>query len=368
MNGESRAAGKTAVTPGDKDSGIRSVGSIGDTRALHAPDVLLPPGRIIDLDSTQAWATGRCGVGGWLVPISSCSTEGWAMDADRASRTAVLVCQGRAAAHGRIAEGRFADPMAMALLRGDERVAVQRVREGVPPKGWSARVEFEMVRASAEVIVPRTVAIDDAVRAHPVPQVVIIGAGLDDRAWRLPELADVEVFEVDHPASQRDKRGRVGDLQPVAKSVRFVPVDFTRDRLDTALASAGHRPDEPTTWIWEGVVPYLSRAEVAATLHALSGRSTTGSRLVVNYQSPALSAALGRLVARAMTATARRRSPWADEPRRSSWTPTAMSELLAGYGFALNRDDDLLTLAEDLLGPVRQRRSLQTGRVAIADR
>jgi len=79
------------------------------------------------------------------------------MDADRACRTAVLVCQGRAAAHGRIAEGRFADSMAMAmaLLRDDERVAVQRVRAGVPPKGWGARVEFEMVRASAEVIVPR---------------------------------------------------------------------------------------------------------------------------------------------------------------------------------------------------------------------
>jgi hypothetical protein len=40
-----------------------------------------------------------------------------------------------------------------------------------------------------------------------------------------------------------------------------------------------------------------------------------------------------------MTAMARRRSPWADEPRRSSWTPTAMAELLAGYGFDLNRDD-----------------------------
>ncbi len=293
---------------------------------------------------------------------------GWAMDADRASRTAVLVCQGRAAAHGRIAEGRFADPMAMALLRDDERVAVQRVREGVPPKGWGERVEFEMVRASAEVIVPRTVAIDDAVRARLLPQLVIIGAGLDDRAWRMPELAGFEVFEVDHPASQRDKRSRVGDLQPLAKSVRFVPVDFTRERLDTALASAGHRHEEATTWIWEGVVPYLNRAEVAATVQAISGRSTAGSRLVVNYQSPALSAAFGRLAARAMTAMARRRSPWADEPRRSSWTPTAMSKLLAGYGFDLNRDDDLLTLAQDLPVPVRQRRSLQTGHVAIADR
>ncbi|HEV8526766.1 MAG TPA: SAM-dependent methyltransferase, partial [Actinomycetes bacterium] len=43
----------------------------------------------------------------------------------RASRTAVLVCQGRAAADGLIAPGRFADPTAMPLLRPDERAAVQ---------------------------------------------------------------------------------------------------------------------------------------------------------------------------------------------------------------------------------------------------
>jgi methyltransferase (TIGR00027 family) len=258
--------------------------------------------------------------------------------------------------------------MATALLRDDERVAVQRVRAGVPPKDWGERIEFEMVRAISEVIMPRTVAIDDAVRDRLVPQVVIIGAGLDDRAWRMPELADVEVFEVDHPASQRDKRSRVRDLQPLARSVRFVPADLSRDRLDTALASAGHRPEVATTWIWEGVVPYLRRAEVAATVQALSGRSTAGSRLIVNYQSPALSAAFGRVAARAMTAMARQRSPWADEPRRSSWTPTAMSGLLAGYGFSINRDADLLTLAEGLPVPSRQRRFLRTGRVAVADR
>jgi hypothetical protein len=45
-----------------------------------------------------------------------------------------------------------------------------------------------------------------------------------------------------------------------------------------------------------------------------------------------------------------------------------MSQLLAGHGFDLNRDEDLLTLAHDLTIPVRQRRSLQTRRVAIADR
>jgi methyltransferase (TIGR00027 family) len=290
------------------------------------------------------------------------------LKADRASRTALLVCQGRAAADGLIAEGRFSDPLATALLHHDERVAVQRVRDDGPPQGWSERVEFEMVRASAEIMVPRTVAIDDAIRARLAPQVVILGAGLDDRAWRMPELIDIEVFEVDHPASQRDKRSRIGDLRPLARSVRFVPVDFAKERLETALASAGHRPELGTTWISEGVVPYLSRSQVAATVHALGDRSAPGSRLVVNYQSPSLSAAFGRLTARAMTAMARRPSPWVDEPLRSSWTPRAMSGLLAREGFRISRDTDLLSVANELRVPVRQRRSLATGRVAIADR
>jgi hypothetical protein len=60
------------------------------------------------------------------------------MQAHRASRTAVLVCQGRAAAHQRIAPDRFCDPAAMAMLRGEERVAVEHVRTG-PPRGWAQR-------------------------------------------------------------------------------------------------------------------------------------------------------------------------------------------------------------------------------------
>jgi hypothetical protein len=54
----------------------------------------------------------------------------------KASRTAVLVCQGRAAADGLVAPGRFADPTAMPLLRPDEREAVEWVRDGAPPRQW----------------------------------------------------------------------------------------------------------------------------------------------------------------------------------------------------------------------------------------
>jgi methyltransferase (TIGR00027 family) len=286
----------------------------------------------------------------------------------RASRTAVLVCQGRAAADGRLSPDRFSDPVAISLLREDERVAVDQVRAGTPPRGRGQRLEYEMVRASAEVMAPRTITIDDAVRGGPAPQLVILGAGLDDRAFRLPELAGVDVFEVDQPASQQDKRDRAGDLRPRARSLRFVPVDFARDDLTGTLAAAGHRPELPTTWLWEGVVPYLTRVQVATTVAAVDRASAVDSRLIVNYQSPALAAAAGRVVARAMTAFAGQPAVWASEPRRSSWRPAALRALLAGHRFAVGRDDDLLILASRLETPVRQRRSLRSGRVAVADR
>jgi len=74
------------------------------------------------------------------------------------SRTSVLVCQGRAAAHGRIAPERFADPVAMPLLRPAERACVQLVRDAAVPTQWRQRVDYETVRAFAELMVPRTVA------------------------------------------------------------------------------------------------------------------------------------------------------------------------------------------------------------------
>lgn len=287
---------------------------------------------------------------------------------DEASRTAVLVCEGRAVAQGRLAVGRFDDPTAMRLLREDERGPVLRARSGIAPKAWRDRIEFEMLRANAEVMVPRTVAIDDAVSERPAAQVVVLGAGLDGRAWRMRGLATVDVFEVDHPASQRDKRDRVGELQPLARSLRFVPVDFTGDDLDGALAAAGHDASAATTWVWEGVVPYLAPADVETTARVVSRRSAPGSRLVVNYQAPAVTARIGRRLAGFLATLAGRPDPLAREPQRSAWTPAAMRDLLSGQGFAVVRDDDLLSVADRLGMPGRNRRSLRIGRVAVADR
>ena len=296
-----------------------------------------------------------------------------------ASRTAVLVCQGRAAADGRIAPGRFSDPVAARLLRVAERTQVEQVREGTAPQGWQARASYESVRACAEVVVPRTIAIDEALRARVAGQLVILGAGLDTRVWRLAGLAGTDVWEVDHPASQQDKRARLAEaaqearrldagsgsdseLPCTARSVRFAPVDFAVDDLGDALEGAGHDPSAPTTWLWEGVIPYLTRAEMRATLAALVRRSAPGSSLILNYQAPSAKATAGRLLTRLIGSSATAGEPW-----RSLWKPDRMAAVLAQHRLRVISDEDLLGIAATLDGPVRVRTSLRSGRVAVAD-
>jgi len=116
------------------------------------------------------------------------------------------------------------------------------------------------------------------------------------------------------------------------------------------------------------VVPYLTPAEVEASARVVSRRSAPGSRLVVNYQAPAVSARIGRRLAGLLATLAGRPDPLAREPQRSAWTPAAMRDLLSGHGFAVVGDDDLLSVAEGLGMPVRNRRSLRVGRVVVADR
>jgi methyltransferase (TIGR00027 family) len=136
----------------------------------------------------------------------------------------------------------------------------------------------------------RTRAIDAAVRegvTAGATQLVVLGAGLDARAWRMPELSGVRVFEVDFPSTQATKRARIGSRRPEAKDVTFVAVDFARDSLQDRLAAAGQDASAQTFWIWEGVTPYLPLSATRATLAAIAARSAPGSRLAVTYATTA---------------------------------------------------------------------------------
>jgi methyltransferase (TIGR00027 family) len=283
------------------------------------------------------------------------------------SRTAVLVCQGRAVADGRLAVGRFSDPVASRLLRPDELEVVARARSGDLPTAWRERLEVERVAACGELMAPRTVAIDDAVRRAANRQVVIVGAGLDGRPWRWEAHLAPVLYAVDHPATQSDVAARAAALEPTVGRLVPVPVDLAREPLDARLAAAGHDRGEPTTWIWEGVVPYLTETEVRTTLAAMSGRSAPGSVLVVNYQTSQLRARIGRVLVAVVSRITGAVNPMADEPWRSTWSPGSMAALLGGHGWAAGEDEDLATIA-GRIGVAVAHGGISSGRVVAATR
>jgi len=116
-------------------------------------------------------------------------------------------------------------------------------------------------------------------------QYVILGAGLDSRAYRYAEqLAGVKIFEVDHPLSQTIKKQRVNNyLGKLPDHVNYVPVDFTRDNLITCLANAGYAPDLPTVFTMEGVIMYLPEASARETLTLIQEHSGSGSSIMLDY-------------------------------------------------------------------------------------
>ena len=250
------------------------------------------------------------------------------MKADRASRTAHFVALGRALADAGLSHvPGFRDPTARVFLTEKGKRSFEKTerafREG--KRGLAP----DAARVMADLIALRTTAIDTAVRnaiASGAPQLVILGAGYDGRAWRLNELAGVKVFEVDHPATQGEKRARVAELPPAIGTVSFVSIDFERESLGSLLERAGHDRSSPTCWIWEGVVMYLTREAMRSTLAGIADRSASGSTLIVNYHSAHrrfLASLIFRLIG---------------EPQISAWTRDEMAADLRAAGFTVSED------------------------------
>jgi methyltransferase (TIGR00027 family) len=118
----------------------------------------------------------------------------------------------------------------------------------------------------------------DAVRGG-IRQIVLLAAGLDTRAYRLPWPGGVRLFELDLADVLGFKQRVLDDLAAVPRCERRpVPADLRGDWAD-ALIEAGLRPGQPTGWLPEGLLIYLSAAEVRQVLTTLGELSPTGSRL-----------------------------------------------------------------------------------------
>jgi methyltransferase (TIGR00027 family) len=194
----------------------------------------------------------------------------------------------------------------------------------------------------------RTRVIDDAARAFVAGggrQIVLLGAGYDCRALRLPELAASNVFEIDHPATQGHKREvleRLGAHSPA----HYLAWDFeTRpmDDLPAALADAGHDPRAPTLTIWEGVTMYLTEGAIDASLRAIATWSPPRSQLVMTYQEETRDRP--SFAKRAVRAVVQRLG----EPFKFAWFPDQLPEYLEARGFELASDVAMIDAARALL-------------------
>ena len=191
--------------------------------------------------------------------------------------TALLVAQARAAERDR-PDRLFDDPLA------------ERFVERAGPSFLASAAELAPVlrlRGNGRYFAIRTRFFDDclldAVKSG-CRQVVLLGAGLDTRAFRLPLPSDARLFELDLPdvLAWKAEVLAVASAAPACRRVP-VPVDLRGD-WPGALAAAGFQTAEPTAWLAEGILVYLTEAERDQLVDSLGALSAPGSRLVLEQR------------------------------------------------------------------------------------
>ena len=164
-----------------------------------------------------------------------------------------------------------------------------------------------------------------------VRQIVVGAAGYDGRALRYAR-SGVRWFEVDHPATQRDKRDRLARLGLDAGQVRFVEADFTRDPIAERLTAAGLNPGQLSLFMLEGVAVYLEPAVLERVLTEFRQVARAGSRLTISVST---SGAQGEARSRFQATVAA-----LGEPARSTLEAAQATEVLARAGWQVMAGDD----------------------------
>ncbi|MFE5242387.1 MULTISPECIES: class I SAM-dependent methyltransferase [unclassified Streptomyces] len=191
--------------------------------------------------------------------------------------TALLVAAARAIETRRpdsLAQDVYAEHFVRAAPAcADWPVSIQQVPDGDDNQLWGRFARYFGLR---------TAVLDDFLQRSVgtgVRQVVLLGAGLDTRAFRLDLPSDCAVFEIDQAGVLAFKQQVLNDLSaaPRAKRVQ-VPVDL-RDDWVTALTSAGFDPAAPSFWLAEGLLFYLPGPAETYLIDTVDRLTTGGSAL-----------------------------------------------------------------------------------------
>jgi methyltransferase (TIGR00027 family) len=253
------------------------------------------------------------------------------MNAGEPSRTALMIARQRAAHqvldHGSILN----DPFAMKILREDEKDVLQFATKH-PVLSIGRLITAARSRIAEDAL---SKAVEKGFR-----QIVILGAGLDTFALRNPH-SELDIFEVDHPATQAWKLARLAEAEiALPPSPIFVPVDFERDDLGEKLVAAGFEQNSPAFFTWLGVVPYLTRDAIGRTLDYIS--SIPESEVVFDYMEPpeGFSEEL-RQIERARAEQLEK----IGERSESRFEPAGIAALLRSHGFSAINDIDYQEIA-----------------------
>jgi methyltransferase (TIGR00027 family) len=241
------------------------------------------------------------------------------------------------------------DDLAVQLIRRRHRLALVS-----PVRRLLQRVYERRLPGMYMYVQARTKHFDALVHeraAAGLDQLVILGAGLDTRAYRFREqLAGVRVFEVDFPATAATKRSRLARAGLASDHVTFVGIDLSRDTLAARLPREGFQLAARTLIVWETVTMYLPRHAIDETL-AFVGSLGRGSAIAMDYvYARALSEPARFRGARQGIAFAAARG----EPFVSGLDPDQLPAVFAPHGLAVATNtgpDELGRMVDTVNGP-----------------
>jgi methyltransferase (TIGR00027 family) len=267
-----------------------------------------------------------------------------------ASRTALATSLMRAA-HTRI------DPHPLINDPWGDRLVPDSVRDllrdvalsGMDPDARAEAMEspasivdnYLLASAAYSNVIIRTRYTEDALKAaiaRGIRQYVMIGAGFDSFALRRPRFAaDLEIFEIDHPATQALKIEQIEHCGAVLPTpVHFIAADLARRSVADSLSGSPFRSDQPAFFSWLGVTMYLTKEANFATLRSIAACSKSGSELAFTYIDARLlksDSESYRQLAKTVASLG--------EPFLCGFDPTSLAIDLRACGLTLSEDMDM---------------------------
>jgi methyltransferase (TIGR00027 family) len=215
------------------------------------------------------------------------------------------------------------DPLAVGLVEGSSR------EEILAPGPHS-----EFPKWFRTIFVLRSRYTEDSLAeavAGGISQYVLLGAGMDTFAYRQPSwAANLRIFEVDHPESQKVKREHLAKRGiSIPANVEFVPIDFEETSLAEGLAASSLDNRSSAFFSWLGVTQYLTNEAIDSTLRFILSMPR-GSQLVMEYIIPPNSWTTDEadFMSRVLKLVVESGEPWL-----TYFTPDQISDHLLKLGF-----------------------------------